>query len=143
MLGWHDSIRWRFGGDSDGSALQHGFARAGYRGDQKWDVDASGSGAFCYRDRDGGGVGRLKRTKGDVSPARQGKPRGSVLDPHAGFIFALIEGNPDITLEEIATRLADERGLAVVATAVWKFLDRHDMTHKKRPHTRASKNALM
>jgi transposase len=90
-----------------------------------------------------GAWARLKRSKGDVSPARQGKPRGSVLDPHAGFIFALIEGNPDITLEEIATRLADERGLAVVATAVWKFLDRHDMTHKKRPHMRASKNALM
>ncbi len=86
---------------------------------------------------------RLKRSKGDVSPARQGKPKGSVLDPHAEFIFDLIEENRDVTLEEIAAQLASERGLAVVATAVWKFLNRHDMTHKKRPPMRASKNAPM
>ena len=30
-----------------------------------------------------------------------------------------------------------------VRTAVWKFLDRCDMTHKKRPHTRANRNAPM
>lgn len=88
-----------------------------------------------------GAWARLKRSKGDVSPARQGKPKGSVLDCHADFIFGLIEETPDITLEEIAARLLEERGLGVVATAVWKFLDRHDMTHKKRPPTRASKNA--
>lgn len=87
-----------------------------------------------------GAWARLKRSKGDVSPARQGKPKGSVLDPHAEFIFGLIEESPDITLEEIASRLAEECGLKVVATAVWKFLDRHEMTHKKRPPTRASRN---
>lgn len=84
---------------------------------------------------------RLKRSKGDVCPARQGKPKGSVLDPHAEFIFGLIEEIPDVTLEEIAVRLAEERGLEVVATAVWKFLDRHEMTHKKRPLTRVSRSA--
>jgi transposase len=88
-----------------------------------------------------GAWARLKRAKGDVSPTRQGKPKGSVLDPHAGFIFALIEESRDITLEEIAARLSDERGLTVVTTAVWKFLDRHEMTHKKRPHMRASRSA--
>ena len=88
-----------------------------------------------------GAWARLKRSKGEVTPARQGKPKGSVLDPHAGFIFDLIKANPDITLEEMAAQLAEKRGLEVVATAVWKFLDRHNMTHKKRPLTRASKSA--
>ncbi len=69
---------------------------------------------------------------------------GSVLDAHAEFIFGLIKVVPDITLEEMAERLSQERGVQVVSTAVWKFLDRHDMTHKKRlPHARANKSAPM
>ena len=90
-----------------------------------------------------GAWGRLKRSTGEVRPARQGKPKGSVLDAHADFIFGLIAEAPDITLEEIAERLSDERAVRVVSTAVWKFLDRHDMTHKKRPPTRASRSAPM
>jgi transposase len=86
---------------------------------------------------------RLKRATGEVAPARQGKPKGSVLDAHADFICGLIDEAPDITLAEIAERLAGERGLKVVVTAVWKFLDRHDMTHKKRPLTRANRSAPM
>jgi transposase len=90
-----------------------------------------------------GAWARLKRATGDVTPALQGKPKGSVLDAHADFIFSLIDATPDITLEEIAERLAVERGLRVVSTAVWKFLDRRDMTHKKRPLTRANRSAPM
>jgi transposase len=90
-----------------------------------------------------GAWARLKRAKGEVTPARQGKPKGSVLDPHADFIFDLIRSTPDVTLEEIAERLAEERGVRVVSTAVWKFLDRHDMTHKKRPLMRASRSVPM
>jgi transposase len=90
-----------------------------------------------------GAWARLKRAKGEVAPARQGKPKGSVLDPHADFIFDLIGAIPDVTLEEIAERLAEERGVRVVSTAVWKFLDRHDMTHKKRPLMRANKSVPM
>jgi transposase len=86
---------------------------------------------------------RLKRSSGSVAPPKQGKPKGSVLDVHAGFIFGLIAGAPDITLEEIAERLASERGVKVVSTAVWKFLDRHGMTHKKRPRMRANRSAPM
>ncbi len=42
---------------------------------------------------------RLKRAKGAVTPARQGKPKGSVLDPHTDFIRGLIDTAPDITLQ--------------------------------------------
>ena len=48
-----------------------------------------------------GAWGRLKRSTGEVRPARQGKPKGSVLDAHADFIFGLIAEAPDITLEEM------------------------------------------
>jgi transposase len=90
-----------------------------------------------------GAWARLKRSTGAVSPAKQGKPKGSVLDAHADFIFALIDKAPDTTLEEIAERLAEKRGVTVVSTAVWKFLDRHAMTHKKRPLMRANRSVPM
>jgi transposase len=90
-----------------------------------------------------GAWARLKRAKGEVTPAKQGKPKGSVLDTHADFICGLIAEAPDITLEEIAERLAGERATKVVSTAVWKFLARRDMTHKKRPLTRANKSVPM
>lgn len=87
-----------------------------------------------------GAWGRLKRTQGDVRPAKQGKPKGSVLDAHEAFILGVLREKPDTTLEEMAERLAAERGVRVVWTAVWKFLDRRDQTHKKRRRTPASRS---
>jgi transposase len=84
--------------------------------------------------------GRLKRSQGDVRPAKQGKPAGSVLDAHAEFILGALKEKPDTTLEEMVERLAAERDVRVVWTTVWKFLDRHDQTHKKRPLMPASKS---
>src|SRR6267142_4602946 len=80
-----------------------------------------------------GAWGRLKRSQGDVRPAKQGKPKGSVLDAHAEFILGALREAPDTTLDEMVERLREERAVTVVRTAVWKFLDRHDQTHKKRP----------
>jgi transposase len=62
---------------------------------------------------------------------------------HADFILGALADAPDTTLEELTERLAEERGIKVVHTAVWKFLDRRDMTHKKRPRMRASSNVTM
>jgi transposase len=86
---------------------------------------------------------RLKRATGDVRPAKQGKPKGAVLDAHADFILGALAEAPDTTLDEMVERLREERGVTVVRTAVWKLLDRHGQTHKKRPPTPASKSALM
>lgn len=85
--------------------------------------------------------GRLKRLQGDVRPAKQGKPKGSVLDAHAQFILGALKDRPDTTLEEMAERLAAERNVRVVWTTVWKFLDRHGQTHKKRLRMPASRSA--
>jgi len=90
-----------------------------------------------------GAWARLKRSQGDVRPGRQGKPKGSVLDAHAAFILGVLEDKPDTTLDELVERLAGERAVRIVRTAVWKFLDRRDMTHKKRRLTPASRNVPM
>lgn len=87
--------------------------------------------------------GRRKRAQGNVLPAKQGKPAGSVLDAHAEFILGALREKPDTTLEEMVGRLAAERDVRVVWTTVWKFLDRHGQTHKKRPRMPASKSAPM
>src|ERR1700756_2888008 len=49
--------------------------------------------------------GRLNRSQGDVQPAKQGKPSGSVLDVHREFILGVLEAKPDTTLEEMVERL--------------------------------------
>jgi transposase len=66
-----------------------------------------------------------------------------VLDAHADFILRALAEAPDTTLDEMVERLREERGVMVVRTAVWKFLDRHGQTHKKRLPMPASKNARM
>jgi transposase len=86
---------------------------------------------------------RLKRATGAVCPAKQGKPKGSVLDAHAAFILSALAEAPDTTLDEMVERLRKECGVTVVRTAVWKLLDRHGQTYKKRPPMPASKRALM
>jgi transposase len=88
-----------------------------------------------------GAWARLKRATGEVRPAKQGKPKGSVLDPHGDFILDVLKRTPDTTLDEMVERLREERAVTVVRTAVWKFLDRHEQTHKKRPLTPASRSA--
>lgn len=90
-----------------------------------------------------GAWARLKRATGDVRPAKQGKPKGSVLDPHKDFILGVLKQAPDTTLNEMVERLTEERAVTVVRTAVWKFLDRREQTHKKRRLTPASRSAPM
>jgi transposase len=63
---------------------------------------------------------RLWRRTGDVRPGRQGKPRGSKLDGHEGFILGLIEEKHEIALAEIAAHLAASRGAAVCPATIWR-----------------------
>ena len=84
---------------------------------------------------------RRFRENREMVARKQGKPTGSQLDAHAGFILALVEDTKDISLAEIAGRLQAERGVQVGITTVWTFLDRHGLTYKKRPRTRPSSSA--
>jgi transposase len=68
---------------------------------------------------------------------------GAVLDAHADFVLGVLAKAPDTTLDEMVERLRKERGVTVVRTAVWKLLDRHGQTHKKRPPMPVSKSVQM
>jgi transposase len=137
-----DSIFATESGGWDGQAEQYGFARAGSFGDRRRVSTRQAAKQFAIGIATAGTWARLKRVTGEVRPAKQGKPKGSVLDGHADFILGALAEVPDMTLDEMVERLREERGVMVVRTAVWKFLDRRGLTHKKRLPTPASKSAL-
>jgi transposase len=62
------------------------------------------------------------------------KPRGgssSPLERHAAFLLALIEAQPDLTLDEVVLAMR-KRKIAGSRTAVWRFFQRHNITFKKK-----------
>lgn len=86
---------------------------------------------------------RRCRESGETTARKQGQPSRSKLDPHEGFILGLVAETADITLAEIAERLASEHGMHVVPSTVWVFLDRRGITFNKRQRMRASSSAPM
>lgn len=68
---------------------------------------------------------------------REAKPRGrqpgqgAKLAGHATFLFGLIEERRDITLQEVAGRLARERGLTAALSTIWRFYAQRGITFKK------------
>ena len=81
----------------------------------------------------------LERTQGDAAPRPVGGDhRSHRTEAHAAVISSALEAAPDLTLEELREKLAQERVL-VSYGALWRFLDRHKITRKKRPRTPASR----
>ena len=75
---------------------------------------------------------RRWRETGSVRPLPQGgDKRSHRIEAHRDGILALVEDKPDITLAEIADYLAQNHGLGVAQSTVWRFLHRHRMTFKK------------
>jgi transposase len=63
------------------------------------------------------------------------KPRGgstSPLEEHAEFLLALIEEQPDLTLDEVVYAMRKHK-IPGSRTAVWRFFQRHKITFKKKP----------
>lgn len=56
----------------------------------------------------------------------------SPLEKHANFLLALIETQPDLTLDEVVCAMRKRR-IAGGRTAVWRFFQRHRITFKKKP----------
>jgi transposase len=83
-------------------------------------------------------VGRA-RESGERTPRRQGQPPRSKLEPHRDFLLGLIEAEADITLLEMQQHLVRERGIRASVGTIWTFLDRCDMTVKKRAPMRPSR----
>jgi transposase len=84
-----------------------------------------------------------ERTQGTVAPGPIGGDRRSQqIEAHAGQILALLEATPDMTIDEMRKALAAQ-GVSTSYGALWRFLARHKITRKKRPHMRAKGNGRM
>jgi transposase len=55
----------------------------------------------------------------------------SPLEAHRQWLLDLVAAEPDLTLEEIRSRLKSEKRLKTGTTSVWRFYERHDITFKK------------
>ncbi len=75
---------------------------------------------------------------GERTARRQGQPKGSKLDAHADYLGELIAGTPHISLRELQTRLAEEKGVSAGVGTLWRFFAARAITFKKnRPRGRA------
>jgi transposase len=72
--------------------------------------------------------------------AMRAKPKGGDrrshrAEAHGQFILSAIDETVDISLVELADKLRAERGANVSPSTVHRFLERHDMTVKKKRRT--------
>ena len=82
---------------------------------------------------------RLERASGQLRPGPLGGDRRSgAIEAQAATILGILQGNRDMTVEELRGTLAN-RGLRFGYGTLWRFLARHGLTRKKRPLTRPSK----
>ncbi len=84
---------------------------------------------------------RRYRETGEVRARKQGQPGGSKLDAHEAFILALVRERPDISLAEIAERLAARRSVSACPATIWYFLDRRGISFKKNRARRRARAA--
>jgi transposase len=77
------------------------------------------------------------RESGTKRAKRQGGDRRSHrIEAHREFILSAVETKADLTLEEIAKMLESECGASFAPSSIWRFLDRHAVTFKKKPARR-------
>ena len=85
---------------------------------------------------------RFKRT-GSIEPdAIGGDHHSHRAEAHAARILKWIDEQRDLTLVEIRNRLAEEGHVFAPAT-IWRLLDRHNYTIKKRLPMPVSRSAMM
>jgi transposase len=73
------------------------------------------------------------RTRRATKAKRQGgDQRSHRIEEHHEAIMSAIEAKPDMTLVEIVEMLKTERGASFAPSSVWRFLDRHAITFKKK-----------
>ena len=83
---------------------------------------------------------RAWRETGRRAAKRQGGDRRSErIEAYRSVILDAIDTRADITLGEIAEMLRREHGATFAPSTVWRFLDRHAMTVKKKRRTQPSR----
>ena len=108
-------------------------------------VDALNSGQSCRAVAERFGVSvsavvkwsqRFRET-GSVSPKRMGGYRPLVLSAERDWLLKRINSETDVSLRRLQAELA-ERGVVVSYGAVWSFVHREGLSHKKnRSRSRA------
>ena len=68
---------------------------------------------------------------------------GHVQAHHADLLLAATREAPDATLEELRAMLLRERGVGFAVSTLWRFFERHRITHKKSRRTPPSRSARM
>ena len=61
-----------------------------------------------------------------------GDQRSHRIEAYYDVILSAIEAKPDLTLVEIAEMLKNEQGASFAPSSIWRFLDRHAVTFKKK-----------
>jgi transposase len=73
------------------------------------------------------------RASGATKAKRQGgDQRSQRIEEHHEAIMNAIAAKPDMTLVEIAEMLKTEREASFAPSSIWRFLDRHGVTFKKK-----------
>jgi transposase len=74
---------------------------------------------------------RWRETGSVEARSNKGQSR-SPLKRHEDWLLELVRREPDLTLEEIRSRLLDERQQKAGIGSIWRFFDRHDISFKKK-----------
>jgi transposase len=75
------------------------------------------------------------------SGSAEPKPRGGSISPleeSAAQVLGLVAEQPDLTLMETVAELRKRR-IRTSRSSLWRFLDRHDITLKKKPAGRGTR----
>jgi transposase len=72
------------------------------------------------------------RETGERAARQMGGHRPSKLAAHRDFLATVRAGQPDITLDALCRRLAEERGVRADTSMMSRFFRREGITHKKR-----------
>jgi transposase len=111
----------RFAGQSGPGAVESGMSRRATA--ERFGISAASAVRFVKEWRESGTT-KAKRVGGDQRSRR--------IEEHHETIMKAIDTKPDMTLTEIAELLKSERGASFAPSSIWRFLDRHGVTFKKK-----------
>ena len=83
----------------------------------------------------------LKRETGGFAPRVQGNGGHGKLEAVKASIGKRMTEKPDLTLDDLATELAEHHGITIHRVSVWRLLRGLGLTHKKRPASRRAEAA--
>jgi transposase len=84
----------------------------------------------------------LKRETGGLAPRAQGNGGGhGKLEAVKAAIGRRMTENPDLTLDDLVTELAERHGITIHRVSVWRLLRGLGLTHKKRSSSRRAEAA--